>query len=85
MSDQDNLLRQSSQNSSEGEDRFLNPPDQEEEPMEASGTAFGVLKPPSAFRGIDLLYGENPHKPQIREVSTPPHQGDPGVSAQMLE
>ena len=47
--------------------------------MEASGTAFGGLKPPSAFGGIDLLYGENPHKPLMRAVSTPPHPGDPGV------
>ena len=84
MSDQDNLLGQSSQNSSQGEDHFLNPLDQEEEPMEASGTAFGGLKPPSAFGGIDLLYGENPHKPQMRAVPTPSHLGDPEISAQML-
>ena len=45
--------------------------------MEASGTAFGGLKPPSAFWGIDFLYGENPHKPWMRVVSTPSHPGDP--------
>ena len=51
MSDQDNLLGQTSDNSSQSEDHFLNLPDQEAEPMEESGATFGGLRLPPAFGG----------------------------------
>ena len=42
MSDQDNLLGQSSQNSSQGEYNLLNLPDKEGEPTEESGPSSEV-------------------------------------------
>ena len=84
MSDQDNLLGQVSDVSSQGEDHFLDLSDLEEESMEESGATFGGLRPPSVFDGRDLLYGENPYKPLMRAVSTPPHLEDLGVPAQLL-
>ena len=52
--------------------------------MEESGATFKGLRPPSTFGGTDLHYGENPYKPLMRAVPTPPHPEDPGVPAQML-
>ena len=52
--------------------------------MEESEASFGGLRPPSAFGGRDLHYRENPYKPLIRAVPTPPHPEDFGVPAQML-
>ena len=84
MSDQYNHLGQSSDNSSQDEDHFLNLPDQEGKPIDESGVTFGGLRLPSALEGKDLHYGENPHKPLMRAVPTPPHLGDLGVPVQML-
>ena len=84
MSDQDNLLGQASDISSQGADHLLDLSDQEGEPMEESGATVGGLRLPSAFGGRDLHYGENPYKPLIRVVPTPPHPEDPGVPAQIL-
>ena len=52
--------------------------------MEESGATFGGLRPPSAFGGRDLHYGENPYKLPLGAVPTPPYPEDPGVHAQML-
>ena len=50
MSDQDNLLGKSSQNSSQGEDHFLNFLDQDGKPMDESGAAFGGLRLPKSSK-----------------------------------
>ena len=52
--------------------------------MEESGATFRGLRQPSAYRGRDLHYGENPYKPLMRAVPTPPHPDDPGVPAQLF-
>ena len=84
MSDQDNLLGLASDISFQGEDHFLDLSDPEEEPMEEGGVTFRGLRLPSAYRGRDTHYGENPFKPLLKAVPTPPHQEDPRVSAQLL-
>ena len=84
MSDQDNLLGLASDVSSQGEDHFLDFSDPEEEPMEEGGATIRGFRLPSAYRGRDLHYRENPFKPLLKAVPTPPHLEDPGVPAKIL-
>ena len=60
MSDQDNLLGSVRNIHSRGRDHLLNLSDLEEEPMDESGATFRGLRQPSAYRGRDLYYKENP-------------------------
>ena len=52
--------------------------------MEEGGAIFRGIRLPSAYRGKDLHYGENPLKPLLKAVPTPPPLQDPGVPAQIL-
>ena len=52
--------------------------------MEKGWATFRGLRLPSAYKGRDLHYGENPFNPLLKAVPTPPHLEDPGVPAQIL-
>ena len=52
--------------------------------MEEGGATFRGLRLPSAYRGRDIHYEENPFKPLLKAVPTPPYLENPGVTAQSL-
>ena len=86
MSVQDHLLDLVSDVSSQGEDHFLDPLDQEGEPIEQEEAAYrGIRQPRLAYRDRDLHYRGTTSNQQIPVVSNPPTLEDPGVSAIFIE